>query len=138
MRFHRHWCDNLAFCVTEFTENDDGTFGFDLVHVERAKIGSMSDTIHGLGKKLISFYAANEALQNKVFDFVFIEQQLSRAVKNYVLAYVTMAYFETRSLGEITPSSTTVVFVSPKTKFKAVRRTFSEESVEFYQLRTTR
>lgn len=120
---------NLAFCVTEFVERDDGKFGFNLVHVERARIGSMNETIHGLGKKLISFYASNEAIKNNVFDFVFIEQQLSRAVKNIVLAYVTMAYFETRSLGDdtTTPSPTTVVFVPPKSKFKAVKYAFAKD-----------
>jgi len=124
---------NLAFCVMEFTEVADGTFGFDLVHIERARIGSTNETIHRLGKKLVNFYADNEALKGQVFDFIFIEQQLSRAVKNYVLAYVTMTYFETINL-EQTVSSTKVVFVSPKNKFKAVRHTFSKQllnSIDF-------
>jgi hypothetical protein len=66
-------------------------------------------------------------------DNKIIEQQLSRAVKNYVLAYVTMTYFETISLEQTVPS-TKVVFVSPKNKFKAVRHTFSKQrlsSIDF-------
>lgn len=116
---------NLAFCVTEFTERCDGKFAFDLVHVECVKIGNMRETIHGLGKKLLTFYSTNDALQNERLDYVFIEQQLSRAVKNIILAYVTMAYFETKRLSA--DDSTTIVFVSPKNKFKAVRYAFSED-----------
>jgi len=115
---------NLAFCVTEFTARPDGTFSFDLVHVQRVKIGNMTETIHNLGKKLLSFYSSNDALQNERLDYVFIEQQLSRAVKNNALAYVTMAYFETKRL--ICDGNTTV-FVSPKKKFTAVQYVFSED-----------
>lgn len=75
---------NLAFCVTEFTERCDGMFGFNLVHVERAR--RMSETFHCLGKKLLSFYSTNDALKNGKLDYVFIGQQLSRAVKNSALA----------------------------------------------------
>lgn len=117
---------NLAFCVTEFTEKLDGTFDFSLVHVERVRIGRMSETIHGLGKKLLAFYSSSDALQNGELDYVFIEQQLSRAVKNTALAYVTMAYFETKRLCS-RDNATTVVFVSPKNKFRAVRHAFPQE-----------
>lgn len=128
---------NLAFCVTEFTEKLDGTFDFSLVHVERVKIGSMSDTIHGLGKKLLAFYSSSDALQNGELDYVFIEQQLSRAVKNTALAYVTMAYFETKRLCcRDNTATTAVVFVSPKNKFRAVRHAFPQDllnSIDFYR-----
>lgn len=125
---------NLAFCVTEFTEKLDGTFAFSLVHVERARIGNTSETIHELGKKLVALYSTNEALNFSKLDFVFIEQQLSRAVKNIALAYVTMAYFETVNRGRNLDSRTTVVFVPPKNKFKAVRYAFPEfvfDSINF-------
>jgi len=115
---------NLAFCVTEFEEKFDGTFAFDLVHVERVKIGNTRETINVLGKKLLQFYNTNQALQQETLDYVFIEQQLSRAVKNIVLAYVTMAYFETRRLDS--DDSTIIVFVSPRNKFKAVKYAFPE------------
>lgn len=116
---------NLAFCVTEFVEQYDGTFAFDLVHVQRVKIGNTKETMNVLGKKLLAFYNANDALQEERLDYVFIEQQLSRAVKNIVLAYVTMAYFETKRLDS--DDSTMIVFVSPRNKFKAVRYAFSED-----------
>ncbi|CAM9132343.1 unnamed protein product [Hapterophycus canaliculatus] len=118
---------NIAFCVIEFTEACDGTFTFELVHMERATIGDAKETIHVLGKKLLSFYSTNDALQQKKLDYVFIEQQLSRAVKNIVLAYVTIAYFETKCLGK---DNTTIVFASPKSKFKAVRYAFHEDVLD--------
>lgn len=122
---------NLAFCVIEFIETRDGTFAFNLIHMERARIGSMRETMDALGKKLLAFYSSSDALQNQKLDYVFIEQQLSRAVKNIVLAYVTMSYFETKRLGG---DNTTTVFVSPRSKFKAVRHAFPEvvlDSINF-------
>ena len=124
---------NLALCVTEFSEKNDGTFEFSLEHVERCTIGRMRDTIHVLGKKLLAFYTTNDALNGDKMDYVFIEQQLSRASKNIALAHITMAYFETRNFccdGE----DAKVVFVSPKNKFKAVRVAFPAgffDSVDF-------
>lgn len=117
---------NLAFCVTEFIERSDGKFAFDLVHVECVKIGSIKETTHGLGNKLLTLYNTNDALQKERLDYVFIEQQLPCAVKNTILAYVTMAYFETKKLSA-DDSTTMIVFVSPKNKFKAVRYAFSED-----------
>lgn len=125
---------NLAFCVTEFTERLDGTFDFSLVHVERTRIGNTSETIHELGKKLLALYGANDALNSSELDFVFIEQQISRAVKNTALAYVTMAYFETINRGRCLDTCTTVVFVPPKNKFRAVRYAFPDfvfDSINF-------
>jgi len=116
---------NLAFCVTDFSPRIDGTFGFDLVHVQRVKIGNVRETMHDLGKKLLSFFDACDALHHEKLDYVFIEQQLSRAVKNMVLAYVTMAYFETKRIG--CSDDTTISFVSPKTKFAAVRYAFPQD-----------
>lgn len=116
---------NLAFCVIEFVSRTDGTFDFDLVHVQRVKIGNMRETIHVLGKKLLAVFSTSDALQEQKLDYVFIEQQLSRAVKNIVLAYITMAYFETRSIG--CSDDTKISFVSPKKKFAAVRYAFSED-----------
>lgn len=115
---------NLAFCVTEFSSRIDGTFDFDLVHVQRVKIGNIRETLHDLGKKLLSFFSASDALQHEKLDYVFIEQQLSRAVKNIVLSYITMAYFETKGIG--CSDSATISFVSPKNKFAAVRYAFPE------------
>ena len=126
---------NLALCVTEFVEECDGTFTFHLVHVERVRIGRMSETTHRLSKNLLSFYNASDALNRRKLDYVFIEQQVSRASKNTALAYVTMAYFETRSMcctGD--DDGIGVIFVSPKSKFKAVKYVFKEEvlaSIDF-------
>ena len=48
---------NLAFCVIEFIETRDGTFAFNLIHMERARIGSMRETMDAVGKKLLPFTA---------------------------------------------------------------------------------
>ncbi|CAM9094486.1 unnamed protein product [Ectocarpus sp. 12 AP-2014] len=118
---------NLAFCVTEFTEKLDGTFAFSLVHVEHTRIGNTSETIHELAKKLLGVYSTSEALKYSTLDFVFIEQQLSRAVRNTALAYVSMAYFETLNAATTGPNGhTRVVFVPPKNKFRAVRYAFPD------------
>lgn len=122
---------NLAFCVIDFTEACDGTFSFDLVHAERACIGSVDQTIHALGKKLLLFYSTRDVLKAEKLDYVFIEQQLSRAVKNIVLAHVTMAYFETKCLDG---DNTRIVFVPPKKKFKAVTHAFSEDVFDSIKL----
>lgn len=116
---------NLAFCVTDFISTGDGEFAFDLVHVQRVKIGSVRESIVGLGKKLLAIYNTNDVLQEKQLDYVFIEQQLSRAVKNIVLAYITMAYFETKKI--LCNDSTIITFVSPKKKFAAVRYAFPDD-----------
>lgn len=124
---------NHALCVTEFTDNCDGTFAFNLVHVERATIGRMRETIHVLGKKLLAFYTTNDALNDGKLNYVFIEQQLSRASKNIALAHVTMAYFETRNLC-CDNDDAKIVFVSPKNKFRAVKHTFPTnlfDSIDF-------
>lgn len=125
---------NLALCVNEFLERGDGTFAFNLVHIERVAIGRSSDTMHVLAKRLLAFYDTNDALTKQRLDFVFIEQQLSRAVKNIVLAYTTMAYFETRNkIGRDSDSdrdATKVVFVSPAKKFKAIKFTFPSDLVK--------
>ncbi|CAN0247291.1 unnamed protein product [Ectocarpus sp. 6 AP-2014] len=113
---------NLAFCVTEFVSRTDGSFDFDLLHAQRVKIGNTRETIRDLGRKLLSFLSASDALRQDKLDYVFIEQQLSRAVKNIVLSYITMAYFETKRIG--CGDSTKIVFVSPKNKFAAVRYAF--------------
>lgn len=119
---------NLALCVNEFLERGDGTFAFNLVHMERVAIGRSSDTIHVLAKRLLAFYDTNDALTNQRLDFVFIEQQLSRAVKNIVLAYTTLAYFETRN--KICRNvDAKVVFVSPTKKFKAIKFTFPADLI---------
>lgn len=118
---------NLAFCVTEFVARQDGTFGFNLLHIERVRIGSMKDSIQVLSKRLVAFYNGSEALNTGALDFVFIEQQLCRAVKNTALSFVSMAYFETRSILGKVESRTSVQFVSPKNKFRAVRCAFPEE-----------
>ena len=118
---------NLAFCVTEFTPRCDGAFDFNLVHTERTRIGGMDESIHCLGKKLLAFYDRSDALRKERLDYVFVEQQLSRAVKNTALSFVTMAYFETRKLCESSVSNATVVFVSPRKKFQAVRHAFPPE-----------
>lgn len=118
---------NLAFCVIEFVSTTDGSFDFDLVHVQRVKIGNMRETMDVLGRKLLAFFSTSDALQEASLDYVFIEQQLSRAVKNIVLSYITMAYFETKRIG--CSSSTKIYFVPPKNKFAAVRYAFSEDVV---------
>jgi len=118
---------NLAFCIIEFYEMSDETFEFDLIHVERATIGSMKESIHRLGTKLIEFYANNEKINENVLDYVFIEQQLARAIKNCLLSYVTMTYFETMALRDDT--CTNVQFVPPKAKFQAVKDAFGPDSL---------
>lgn len=125
---------NLALCVTDFTQKCDGTYDFDLVHLERATIGRMRETIQVLGRKLVAFYGSSDALNSEKVDYVFVEQQLSRASKNLALSHVTLAYFETRNLCGDHSTNTRVVLVTPKNKFRAVRKAFPEDilsSIDF-------
>ncbi len=125
---------NLALCVTDFTQRCDGTYDFNLVHVERATIGRARESIQALGKKLLVFYRSNDALNSGRVDFVFVEQQLSRASKNIALAHVTAAYFETMNLLGDDATKSKVVMVSPRNKFRAIRQAFREDilsSIDF-------
>ena len=110
---------NLAFCVVDF-DIDDHTF--ELVHSEKVCIGSMKDTCHKLSTALIDFFDESEIVNEKPLDYVFIENQISRAIKNTVLGYSCCSYFYTRSL--YCDHNMHVHFVSPRDKFKAIESYF--------------
>eukprot|EP00752_Nemacystus_decipiens_P004386 g4009.t1 len=108
---------NLAFCIVDFEED-----GFELAHVEKASIGNKTDTAHVLSVALIDFFRASEAINSKPIDFIFIEQQMSAAPKNTILAYSAASYFYTESL--ISQSEVHIQFVPPRVKFSAIEAYF--------------
>ena len=109
---------NLAYCITDFHESDTETL-FDLVHVEKVQIGTMKQKAHVLVESAVDFFRESEVINDKPIDYIFIEQQLSRAIKNCILAYSILTYFYTES--RIAMSSTSMSFVAPRKKFTAVR-----------------
>lgn len=103
---------NFCFCIMDFEED-----GFDLVHIEKSAIGNMKQTAHTLTNALIDLLRSSEAINEKPIHYIFVEAQMSRAIKNTILAYVVMAHFYTISC--ISQSDTHIQFVPPRVKFAA-------------------
>ena len=110
---------NFAFCITEFDiENHE----FDLVYVEKTCIGNMKQTCQVLSVALIDFMKNSEAINEKKIDYVLIENQISRAIKNTVLGYSCFSYFYTSS--QLKDDGCHVQFISPRNKFNAIESYF--------------
>lgn len=109
---------NLAFCITDFYE-EEGEVMFDLVHVEKVQIGTMKQNAKVLMESVIDLFRESEQINEKPIHHIFVEQQLSRAIKNCILAYVIMAYFYTEA--RISLSGASMSFVAPRNKFAAIR-----------------
>lgn len=104
---------NFCFCIVDFKEDD-----FELVHIEKVSIGKMKQTAHALSTALVDFLRSSEAINDKPINYIFIEQQMSRAIKNTILAYTTVTYFYTES--QIARSDVHIQFVQPRMKFNAI------------------
>lgn len=109
---------NLAFCITDFYEGEDEVM-FELVHVEKVQIGTMKQKAHVLVESVVDFFRESDAINEKPIDYIYLEQQLSRAIKNCILGYAIMTYFYTES--RISMSGTSMSFVAPRKKFTAIR-----------------
>lgn len=108
---------NFCFCIVDFQDDD-----FELVHVEKVAIGNMRQTAKVLTEALIDFLRSSEVINSKPITYIFIENQLSRAVKNTILAYATMAFFYTES--RIVQSDVHIQFIQPRVKFTAIEAYF--------------
>lgn len=106
---------SLAFCIMEF---DIEQHEFELLYIEKTSIGQVKQTCVTLASALIDFLDSSEAINEKPFDYIFIENQLSRAIKNTVLGYSCYSYFYT--LTKVKENGTCVQFISPRNKFKAI------------------
>ena len=106
---------NLAYCIVEFDiENHE----FDLIHVEKTSIGHMKQNCQVLAVELINFMNSCEKINDKPLDYILIENQISRSIKNTVLGYACYSYFYTKS--QLTDNGSEVRFISPINKFKAI------------------
>ena len=106
---------SLALCITEFDiENHE----FDLVYVEKTSIGTMKQTCQVLAVALIDFMKSSEQVNEKPLDYILIENQVSRSIKNTVLGYACYSYFYTNS--QLKDDGSEVRFISPRNKFKAI------------------
>ncbi len=108
---------NFCFCIVDFRDDE-----FDLVHVEKASIGTARQTAHDLTRSLVDFLRASEAINEKPINFVFFEAQMSRAIKNTILSYAAVTFFYTRSGTE--RSDVHIQFVQPRAKFRAIEEYF--------------
>ena len=106
---------NMSFCIMEF---DIEQHEFDLLYIEKTSIGKVKQTCVTLASALIDFLDSSEAINEKPFDYIFIENQLSRAIKNTVLGYSCYSYFYT--LTKVKENGTRVQFISPRNKFNAI------------------
>ena len=106
---------NFAFCIMEF---DIEQHSFDLLHIDNVRIGNSKQTCVVLASALIDFLDSSEIINEKPFDYIFIENQLSRAIKNTVIGYATFSYFYTHS--KVKKDGSQVKFISPRNKFKAI------------------
>lgn len=106
---------NLSFCVMEF---DIEKHEFDLLYLEKTSIGEVKQTCVTLSSALIDFLNSSKSINEKPFNYIFIENQLSRAIKNTVLGYAAFSYFYT--LTKVKENGTNVQFISPRNKFKAI------------------
>lgn len=104
---------NFCFCIVDFKDD-----GFDLVHIEKVAIGTMKQTACVLTTAVVDFLRSSEAINEKPIHYIFIENQLSRAIKNTILAYAAMTYFYTEKT--ISQSDVHIQFVQPRMKFNAI------------------
>lgn len=104
---------SYSFCIVDFRHDD-----FELVHIEKTAIGSIKQTAHALTEALVDFLRSSDAINEKPIAYIYIENQLSRAIKNTVLAYATMTYFYTEAC--IAQSDVQIRFVAPRAKFQAI------------------
>lgn len=104
---------SYSFCIVDFRHDD-----FELVHIEKTAIGTMKQTAHVLAEALVDFLRSSEPINEKPIDYIYIENQLSRAIKNTILAYATMTYFYTEA--RIAQSDVEIRFVAPRAKFQAI------------------
>ena len=112
---------NLCFCVVDFKDDD-----FELVHIEKVSIGSMKDTAHTLSTSLVDFFRSSTAINEKPLHYVFVESQMSRAIKNTILAYTTVTYFYTESckISDEIQDKVHIQFIQPRVKFTAIEAYF--------------
>lgn len=108
---------NFCFCITDFEED-----GFELVHIEKVAIGTVKQTAHVLTKALIEFLRGSDAINEKPIHYVYVENQMARAIRNTILGYATVSYFYTESL--IAQSDVHIQFVQPRMKFNAIETYF--------------
>lgn len=104
---------NFCFCIVDFQEDE-----FDLVHIEKTEIGTVKQTAHVLTTALVDFLRSSEAINEKPIHHIFMEAQLSRAIKNTILSYATSTYFYTESC--FAHSDVHIQFVPPRVKFSAI------------------
>lgn len=105
---------NLCFCVMDFQDDE-----FELIHIEKVCIGSMKDTAHKLSNALVDFYRSCTAITEKPLDYIFVESQMSRAIKNTILAYTTVTYFYSTLESDVH-----IQFIQPRVKFTAIEAYF--------------
>ena len=108
---------NLAFCIMDFEDGE-----FNLVHVEKVAIGTVKQTAHVLTEALIDFLRSSEAINEQPIHYIYLEQQLSKAIKNTILAYAAVSYFYTESI--FAQSDVHIQFVPPRVKFQAIEAYF--------------
>ena len=108
---------NFSFCIVEFTGNN-----FELIHIEKIAIGTMKQTACTLATSLIDFLRSSEPINDKPIHYVFIESQMSRAIKNTILGYTVFSYFYTESC--FSHSGVQIHFVPPRMKFQAIDKYF--------------
>lgn len=104
---------NYSFCIVDFEEDE-----FELVHIEKVAIGTVKQTAHVLADALVDFLRSSEAINEKPIHYIFCEAQMSRAIKNTILAYATVTYFYTEK--SISQSDVHIQFVPPRVKFQAI------------------
>lgn len=117
---------NLSFCIIDFIHDEDSTT-FDLVHIEKAQIGKMSQKSYVLAENAIEFFRGSSIINEEMIDYIFIEHQLSKAIKNTVVGFSTYSYFYTDCL--ISQSDTIVRFIPPRAKFRAIDLGFPDDDV---------
>lgn len=104
---------SYSFCIVDFEEDE-----FELVHIEKVAIGTVKQTAHVLAEALVDFLRSSEAINEKPIHYIFCEAQMSRAIKNTILAYATVTYFYTEK--SISQSDVHIQFVPPRVKFQAI------------------
>ena len=105
---------NYSFCIVDFEEDE-----FELVHIEKVAIGTVKQTAHVSADALVDFLRSSEAINEKPIHYIFCEAQMSRAIKNTILAYATVTYFYTEK--SISQSDVhNIQFVPPRVKFQAI------------------
>jgi len=114
---------NLSFCIVDFIHDDEATT-FNLVHMEKAQIGKMSQKSVVLAESAIDFFRDSPIVNEELIDYVFIENQISKAIKNTVVGYSIYSYFYTEM--RISQSDAIVKFIPPRAKFKAVDAAFPD------------